>query len=208
MKGTIDEQIEIEENQQNKHVQKYLQQLNKAITGNRFDETAEGKILVKLGFIVFRDAIAKYLSTKSRGPLAKTKNFIKMLSDDPDELALISLNVIIGHSAGKKSKLTNVSEKITSKLLDLHFFSRLKEDNPKLHAYLGTEYKRANARRKEQLIKKHIDKLYQIDFKTNMSDKKLAVAVGTELISILINSGANIVYKSFYQNFKNKFHYY
>lgn len=189
------EQIRIEGDMQDKHLESYLEKLNKAIEGNRFDETPEGILLVKLGFLEFRNKIAQYFDIELRGKNQQTKNFIKLLSDSPDELALISLKVIISCIGGKGVAMATVSETITKRLIELHFFNRLKEDNPKLLSYLGQEYKRASRRRKEQLIKKHIDKLYKIDFESNMSDRKLAILTGATIVDLFIKSGANIVEK-------------
>jgi len=196
MVGTIAEQIRIEEEFRSKHLQKYIQQLNKAIDGNRFNDTPEGLLLIKLGFLPFRDSIAKYLASKDRGDREQLKNFMKLLSDDPDELALTAINVVISSAASAKlSGIASIAVSIVDKLKDIHFFHRLKEDNPKLHSYLGTEYKKASTRRKTELVKKHIKKLYSIDFKGNISDKAMAVKIGTILIDLLIASGANLIWR-------------
>lgn len=189
-----EEQIRIEEEAHNKYIEDYLKKLNKAIESNRFDETPEGILLVKLGFLEYRNMIAKYLEKELRSIHGKTQNFIKLLSDNPDELALISLQVIISR-VGKKngSTIASISQHITKKLTELHFFDRLKKDNPKLLSYLGQEYKKANKRRKEELVSKHIDKLYKIDFDTNVGDKAIATKVGSTLIDLFIKSGANII---------------
>jgi len=192
--GTIEQQILIEEEAQNKHIQKYLNQLSKAIKDNRFDETPEGLILVKLGYENFRDKITEYLGVKLTGTLAKQRNFMKLMSDDPEELALIALRIIIANSSGKVS-MVNAGMHISKELIKLHFFNRLKKDNPKLLSYLGQEYKRASKKRKDKIVSKHINKLYKIDFDNNLSDASLGLKVGITLIDLFINSGANIIVK-------------
>jgi len=100
-KGNKFSQMHIEKKQQDVFIEQYLNKLNKAITSGRFDEVPEGMVLVKLGFLNFREKLEQYFGMNLRGNASKTRNFLKLLSDNPDEVAFITLKVIISSIGGR-----------------------------------------------------------------------------------------------------------
>ncbi len=191
LRGTRDKQIQLEEEQRHKGIEKYLREINEAIVQGRLQETVEGKLLVKLGFEPLRDKIQEYIETPTRGVAQKDKNFLILMSENPDVIAFIVLSSLISLAGTSNVTVTSAARIIATDLKRVYFFDRRKEDNPKLHNYLGAAYKRASKKRKRELIEKHIKDLHDVDFSGN--ENALGVRVGTQLIHLLIQSGANIV---------------
>lgn len=205
---TLEEkQISIEEASEGLALEKYHKNLTDAITQGRFDDTREGLTLMKVMFDPINSKIAEYLGTTYRGHTHKTQNYIKLMSDDSREITFVIIKVLVTELArtNNKSQLSNISIKLVGQLKRLHFFNRLKKDNPKLHAYLGEEYRRASARRKEALIEKHINSLYDTDKVDNeISDLK----AGAHLLEVVLASGMNLIVKKKSKQAKGKTAYF
>lgn len=208
IRGTQEVQIRLEEEQQGKKIEKYLREINEAIVQGRLQETKEGQLLIRLGYEPLRDKIEEYLATPSRGQLQKDKNFLRLMCDDPSVLSFVVLSSVISIAGNGNNALSIAAKTVASNIKRIYFFDNLKKNNPKLHTYLGTEYKRASRARKTALIAKHIKSLYKIDFEGN--ENALSVRIGTFLIDLLIKSGANIIAverkkATYYNNYKRKY---
>ena len=196
-------QIEIEKASEGLALDKYYKNLTDAITQGRFDDTKEGLSLMKIMFEPLNSKVAEYLGSTYRGHTLKTQNYIKLMSDDSREITYIVLKTLVTKIAqhNNKAPTSGLSASISKSLKRLHYFNRLKKDNPKLHSYLGSEYKRASAKRREHLVEKHIKSLYAAeDDINNMNDIK----AGAQLIDIVLQSGIDIIQQTKSRNGKDK----
>lgn len=189
--GTIEEQLKLEEEQQAKRIDSYIREINEAIVTGRLDQTQEGIMLTKLGYIPLLKTIEEYIKSPAMGSTKKNKDFLLLLCDDARVLALLTLSTMISVAGVPNMSLHSASKRLASVLKKTYLFTRLKKDNPKLHSYLGREFKRASVARREELVEKHIKDLINLDFAG--ADNALAVRVGSILIDLLVKSGANIV---------------
>ena len=191
LKGTLEEQIKAEEQCKEEAIQDFIQKNTSQGEEGRLDLTSHGEILVKLGYDVFKAKLDEYFEAPLRSHTLKTRQFLLMMCDDTKVLAYLVLAVVVGRLAGDPVSLTSMSKSIVQRLSELYFFDRLKADNPKLHSYLGKEYRKAGRARKRQLIKKHIEALKYDNLLANKAGE--VTRLGTTLLHILIKSGANIV---------------
>ena len=189
--GTVEEQVKREEEARGKRLDKYLRELNEAIIKGRLNETPEGKMLIKLGYLPYKEKLKEYFNSSTRGQLEKDKKFILLMCDNTDVIAFVVLSALVSLAGVGTVTVASAAKKIAIDLKKIYFFDMLKKDNPRLHSYLGYEYKRASKRRKDELIAKHIKELYNIDFDGN--ENALGVRVGTILIDLLVKSGAGII---------------
>ncbi|MCI4435839.1 MAG: hypothetical protein JHC33_03405 [Ignisphaera sp.] len=196
MKGTLEKQIEIEEAIKQEAIQKYLNNLHKAIENDRFNGTREGTFLVKTTLPTYAAALQAFLEKPDRGTLEKDKNLLKLLVDDYEVIALLVISTVVSstsHSIKSASTIVGIATAIVRELAKVSLSDNIRRDNPRFISYLGTEFKRANKRRKEMLIAKHIKDLENFD--TYNDNKRVSVRIGVMLIDILISSGANLVEK-------------
>lgn len=192
MTGLYERQVAIEKASEGKASSKYLKDLTDAITQGRFDDTREGQALMKTIFLPIRSKVIEYFGTKYRGHTEKTQNYIKLLCDDPNEFTYTVISTLVSSIAKHNNSihLTSLASAITRRLKKLHLFSRLKKDNPKLHSYLGQEFRRASAKRKEMLIEKHISSLYELE---ETGDDVNEIRTGTQIIELIMNSGVDLL---------------
>jgi len=202
-----EEQIQNEEKAKTLAENKEFRELTKAIEQGRFEETSHGNNLMTVMFPPVEAKIAEYLATTYKGHTGKTQRYVKLLSDDSKEISYILLKVLVAQIAKFNNlvKLSSLSTSIISTLKRLHYFNRLEKDNPKLHSYLGSEYKRASAARKEMLVAKHIKRLYDLEDEGNdINDVK----AGAQLLEIVLLSGLDIIVKTRRRLKGSKAHYY
>jgi DNA-directed RNA polymerase len=195
MIGTLEQQIEFENQQKETTLTKYTAELYKAIESGSFDTTKEGQLLVKLGYLPFVKKIEEYFddtNIRHRGQTLKDKNFIRLMCDDPKVLAFTVISSVVSGMGGKSRTVPYVSKKIMKDVQRLGYFNKLKEDSPKLHSYLGTVFRKASRKRKALLLEKHIKHLKEIDFIS--TGEASGVRIGSILLSLFIDSGANIVF--------------
>ena len=105
MVGTYEEQVALEEQQKEITIKRYADNLYKAIETQRFDETKEGILLMKLGFEPFVKKLEEFFDdtgVRHRGQTLKDKNFLSLMCDDPKVLAVITMSTIIS-SLGLRS---------------------------------------------------------------------------------------------------------
>lgn len=189
--GTEEEQLSIEQRNREEGINKFMGQMRSAVTQGRFAETPYGGILVKLGFEAYRDKLKEYLESDLKGSQhTKQRNLLTLITEDVDVLAYVVLTTIVNHSASNNNSMTHIATTIMNKLFDNYIYGKLKEDSPKLHTYLGYEFRRATKRKKTELIKKNIKSLYD---EYSPAEAALRLQVGTLLINILELSGANII---------------
>ncbi len=191
IKGTIEEQIEIEEYNFQQGIKKYTEGVMKAAREGRLDETPYGKLLIQLGIGKYTTKLKEYLELDIRiSNVKKVQNLIRLICDDPEVLAHQVLTSVIGKSVYYDNNLTRTLNYLGHALIDNFIYKKIKEDNPKLHAYLGYEFSRANSIRRRELIRKNLQSLastYDVD------NTALMIRVTTTLIELLENSGANII---------------
>jgi len=195
MTGTEDIQIQAEREALNVLENKEYRKLMEAITHGRFNETSYGNALMKTYFIPIRDKIQEYLDARLLGHTGKTQRYIKYLCSDASQIAFVVLQTIIRKIAQRNNsvKVTLLSTTIIHSLKTLHSFDSAAKNNPKLIAYLGNEYKRASAKRKRQLMKKHLKDFNDDEGSTSTTPTR--VKAGTTLIDIVLSSGVNMVEK-------------
>jgi DNA-directed RNA polymerase len=189
--GTVDEQLLIEEKKEKEGIAKIVREVNKAIDRGDFSDTVHGKVLVKLGYEPYVDKLKEYLNTTLYSHQKKVRELLLLLCDDMEQVAYIAITACIGSSI-RNRPLTSTAMAIVRSLRDIYFVNKLERDNPKLHTYLGAEFRRASKKQKRTLIKKHIDKLYRLG-EDEKEDNPIMTQLGTTLINILELSGSNII---------------
>jgi len=194
MKGTVEKQLEIEEQIKEEAIQKYLLDLSNAISQNRFSQTNEGFYLLKATLNKYEEALNTFLDTSYRGQLEKDKKLLFLMFNKTDVLALSVLNEVINSiGSGSSIAVTSLALKIVRELKKVAMHKNITHDNPKFISYLGTEFKRASKSRKDVLIAKHLKDLK--DFDVYNKDTKIATRIGAMLLDVLEKSGANIIEK-------------
>jgi DNA-directed RNA polymerase len=195
MDSLYDEQIKIEEEANNLSFEKYQKSVLDAIKHGRFDDTSQGKALMRVMFEPINDKIVQYLGTTYRGHTQQLQSYIKLMSDDSREITYVLIKTLVTKIVQNNNLVQTISlaSNISKTLKRLHYFNRLKADNPKLHAYLGSEYKRASARRKEMLIEKHLKALFDAD---DTGSSVQDIRAGTQLLELVMTSGIDILVQS------------
>ena len=190
-KGTVEEQILLEQEKEEEGAKKVVRELYKAIERGEFSDTVYGRVLLKLGFDNVVDKLQEYYDSKFTSTNQKViQNLLHLMADDMRVVAYTVLTNCISSCAINKP-LTSTALTIVSQLRDVYLVNRLKSDNPKLHTYLGDKFRRANKKQKRRLINKHINKLYSLG--DVAEDRAKMVRLGTLLIQLVELSGANIV---------------
>ena len=188
LKGTEEIQLALEDRRKEEAIAKFIR-LN--TVDGKLDSSSHGKTLLELGFDPFKDKLDEYFGLELKTNSLKTRQFLQLMSENTSVIAFLVLGVVISRLAGNPVSLSSLSRSVVNRLLELNFFDMVKREDPKLFAYLGKEFKRASATRKRQLIKKHTETL---DYDNIGEDKAPEIIrVGTTLLSILIQSGANII---------------
>ena len=182
-------QLEREAQQRDEGIQRFKREMFKALESDRFDETPYGKVLYNLSFNKVRDKIQEYLDSHQHGYNIQVQKYIELLSDDADVLAYVTLTSLIGSTGKEINKLTSAASMIIRRLKYIYASDVLKRDNPKLHTYLGYEFKRASKKRKRELIEHNIKSFME----PTKSNEALALKAGTVLIQCVELSGANIL---------------
>jgi hypothetical protein len=138
---------------------KEFRDLTSAIEQGRFDETRYGSALMQTYFKPIRAKVQEYLEADFRGHTGKTQRFIKYLCNDADKLAYVILQSLVKKLAqrGNKVKIVSMTGHIIQNLRILQTFASAEETDPKLIAYLGSEYRRASTKRKADLMAKHLN---------------------------------------------------
>ena len=187
-----DRQRELEKEAQDIKQRKEFNDLTKAISQERFHETRYGSALMKTYFEPIRDKIQEYLDSDFKGHTGKTQRYIKYLCDSADELAYVVLQSLVKKLAQRNNqvKLVTMSSYIVQNLRVLQTFARAEETNPKLIAYLGSEYRRASSRRKHELIDKHLEEFKDVH---NNSTRTMDIKAGAILIDIVLHSNINFI---------------
>ncbi|NPA69302.1 MAG: hypothetical protein GXO26_00685 [Crenarchaeota archaeon] len=166
----LQKQIEIEQESYDIYKQREALHLGKALSGGRADETARGRSLMKEMHEHLTKTFAEYLNTEElRGHTAKTQRFIDYLCDGkPDVLAYVVIQTVLKYVAQSKREVlaSTLASAITKQLVVQASYAVAKENNPKLISYLSREFRRASARRKKELIDKHLK-----EFTTLVKDK-------------------------------------
>ena len=120
----------------------------------------------------------------------KQRNLLLLITDDVDVLAYEVLTSVISMMGSDNRSLVLLSKTIMKKLFNNYVYNKIKEDNPKLHTYLGYEFRRASKRKKKELVEKNIRSLYD---EYAVPEAALKLQVGSLLINLLELSGANII---------------
>lgn len=192
--GTVEKQIEVEEQRKEVAVKKYLLDLQKAIASDRFNETGEGVLLMKLGYEPYLAKLNSFLDdtdTRHRGKTLQDKNFIKLLCSDNKVLAVSVMSSIISAMGGKSVTAVTISKRIARDIHRISLLDKLKANNPKLHAYLGTAFRKASKKRRQILLSKHLEFLKDPDLELKM--ESTYTRIGSTLLYLFAESGSNII---------------
>ena len=193
MEELISKQIKYEEQFKEEGLLKAKQQLMTAIKRGDGITTPFGMVLLKLGFGVYSAKIKEYFEADLKGHSNKRRNLIKLISnEDTDLLSYAVLSVILNNMLkgfGSMS-VTHLATQLIYTLNQTLLYNRLTVDNPKLKAYIGYEFRRANKRRKQYLLEKNIKAL---KYSEDNTTKKELFQASLHLLELLILSGANIV---------------
>lgn len=198
--GTIEKQIEIEEEAQEASINKYINSFYKDMNNGNLIDTAEGQVFVKLGFTAIVAKIQEFIDTKTTGTRNKDKNELLNLCDDPKVLAYITLSTILPLIISKNNRpsLIIISKRIMNHLYNEQGIALLRENDPKMFKYMDTQYKRASKSRKAELIKTHVANMRErADISSLVSTVNEAnmARIGAHLIDCLINSGVGLFTK-------------
>jgi len=193
METLREEQISIELKSAEDSVKKKALEIQKAIAEGRFNETQQGMLLIKLGFESLKLKIDEYFKADLKGHRAKTRNFISMRNSDSDSIAYMTLYTMVKEAANTNNTLTMTSKSIIEALLQEFKINKLKKDNPKLHTYLGSEFRRASKKRKEYLVEKHLE--YMGDITYTSEGQADILKAGGELINLVLLSGSDMFEK-------------
>jgi len=188
--GTVKEQLELEKLKEEEGVHKVVRTIRKAIANNSISDTIYGQVLVKLGYEAYVTKLNEYVNTEFTNHDSKPKDLLLLMSDDMDVVAFTVLTNVINGAAGGNT-LSHTAISCVRNMRDIFLFNKLKEDNPKLHTYLGQRFRRASKRKKKELLETHVKDLYNLG--KYDSDTKLMLRLGTTLINLLELSGANII---------------
>jgi DNA-directed RNA polymerase len=189
--GTVEEQILLEKEKEEEGVNKAVRELHKAIERGEFGDTTYGQVLIRLGFENVVAKLREYYDSTLAGSNQKVvQNLLHLIADDMEVVGYTVLTSCINNSINHRP-ITTTANQIVTRLRDIYLVNRLKKDNPKLHTYLGDKFRRASKTDKQRLIKKHIQKLYNLG--EELEDKALMVRLGTTLINLVELSGANII---------------
>jgi len=190
----VERQKEFEQEAKDALQRKEYINLTKAIEQGRFDETKYGNSLMKVYFVPIRDKIQEYLDTEYKGHTGKTQRYVKYLCDDAGILAYVILQSLTKKVAQRSNmvKATTLSKYIVQNLRVLQTFKHAEETNPKLIAYLGSEYRRASAKRKQELIDKHLASFKDVESKATAAED---VKAGALLLDLVLASGTNLILK-------------
>lgn len=190
METLREEQLTIELNSAEESVKKKALELQKAIAEGRFNETQQGMLLIKLGFEPLKLKIDEYFKADLKGHRAKTRNFISMLNSDSASISYMVLFTMVKEASNAHNTLTITAKSIIETLLQEFKINKLKKDNPKLHTYLGSEFRRASKKRKEYLIDKHLE--YMGDITYTSEGQADILKAGVELINLVLLSGSDM----------------
>ena len=189
-----EEQKRLEKEARDIKASKEYTNLVDAISQGRFDETLQGNALLKTFFEPVKIKMQEYLDTEYTRHTSRTQKYIKYLSNDnADVLAYIVLQSMVKVIAkfNNSAKILAVSNNIMNVLMINKSYEDAKEYDPKLIAYLGMEYRRASASRKQILLEKHL-----VEYRDRLDNKsKEDVRAGATLIGIVLASGCNIIDK-------------
>lgn len=193
MLGTVEQQIEFEEAAKAAAVDKYIDNMAKGIKEGRFGESAESLYLIRTVLPIYVNALDQFFATKYATNTEKYKQLLMLMHNNTSELALLVLREVFSEVAKNRGcvSVSTLSLKIVKQLQSLSLYDNLVETNPKFIAYLGKEFRRATRKRKDALIKKHIEDLELFDI--NGKDKPLAAKAGALLINVLKDSGVNLI---------------
>ena len=190
-KGTVEEQLQLEEEKTEEGVRKASRELSKAVENGTFSETLYGRLLMQLSYKEVVRKVQEYLVADLKtSQEKKVQSLLRLISEDAEVVAFIVLKNCIS-SAIQFQSLTTTSSTIVGELKDIFLLNKLTTDNPKLHSYLGSRFRRASKRHKKSLIKRNIEGLYKLG--SEGDGKALMVRLGTRLIQLVELSGSNII---------------
>ncbi len=173
---------------------KEFNDLTKAVEQGRFDETRYGSAIMKTYFEPIRAKIQEYFDTEYQGHTGKTQRYIKYLCDDASQVAYIVLQSLVKKLSQRNNrvKVVTMGGYILQNLRVLQTFASAEETNPKLVSYLGSEYRRASAKRKQELMDKHFKEFAD---STIIKTKSEDVKAGSILIDLVLHSGVELIHK-------------
>lgn len=192
-----EEQLRMELEAQDVRQSKSFRDTENAKSKGLFDEAPYGQALIQAYYQPIKDKLDEYYSNEYQGHTGKTQRYLKYLCSDTAQLAYIMLQTLTRRLAQRSNqvKTATMAKSIVTQLKISHKYESAKETNPKLIAYLGSEYRRASAHRKRVLIEKHLDSFVISDKVVDSSVSVLSeqVRAGALLLDIVIKSGANLL---------------
>ena len=186
-------QKELEKEAQHISEAKIKYEFDKAKLQERIDETNKGQAIMATFFEPIRDKFQEYFDTDYLGHTGKTQRFIKLLcNDNADVLAYIVIQTLLRTLSinSNKVKVVSLTRRIIERLKVNYRHIEVEKTNPKLIAYLGSEYRRASKRRKIALIDKHIKSMEGAVTHKLQGDE---VKAGAMILELVVKSNVNFV---------------
>jgi DNA-directed RNA polymerase len=191
MQDLILEQVFMENTFLEEATKKYNNNITNMLQAGLFANTTEGSILQKMAIEAVSEQIKGYFTTNTRGNGAMYRDFLRdNFSGREDVLAFTIVEFMLNAVSSSTPKLTNLTNRITSKVLDLLSVEQFQENEPKFYAYLEYEYKSRgigyiNSRKKKlaKMTGNNINEGTETIFKT---------MIGARLIDCVMTSGCNL----------------
>ena len=197
-----EEQLKLEKEAQDVKQRKEFLDIHKAIEQDRILDTRQGSAIMKVYFEPIRKKMEEYLRTEYLGHTGKTQRYIKMLcNDDSSILAYITIHTLFRTLSinGNPVKVVALTRRIISRLKVNYEYLETIKTKPKLIAYLGSEYRRASARRKKDLLEKHL-------VHGGASNQSEEVRAGAIILDLVLKSEGNFITISKMWNKRNDRH--
>ena len=185
------EQLRLEEDALYKSQLKIDNDFSKAIQQGRFDETFQGSSILKVFFHPLREKVEEAMTTPLKGHAHKNQKYLDYLCNgNYDILTYIGMQLILQRvtKANNSFKITTLSSHIIKQLKIVNAELLAKENNPKLMSYLGAEFRRASARRKRELIQKHL-----AEFMIKRSNTAEDIRAGAFLIDVFDKASLDFI---------------
>lgn len=187
----LDVQKKIEKDAYDYSYQRFMNEIQKRIRQDSAHELPEGMMLIKATLDLVSNKIQDYFDAPLKGTQNKDRLLLSDWFDNPNGLALITINAIIS-SCSKEPyvPVTRIARNIAKFISQHHLMLSLTKQLPKLTAYLEKEYK-TRGKRYIQSRKIKLGRM-KASFNEDLITRD-GLVIGTVLLDLLIKSGANLV---------------
>jgi len=136
------EQQRLEEAQHTQARVKTLNNFNKLVDMGKGENTPEGIAIQKLGLSRLTVGLKEYLNAPLRGRASMRRKPLLVYKDKEEELSYIVLQAIVKELLGSSSPAQTLMRSIVNRIKQSMLLDELKEEQPKLYAYLEYEYRK------------------------------------------------------------------